>query len=165
MAVRRQSGSQDRRPEGAGPDRREWWSWEPPPSPVRPTPRTHPLQPRWGFRGPLRWFWVSPREACSVGGYYPPRTHPAIPRPYTRPSRARVTCHGWDGAGVRGACTYGRFRRSVGEPRGMRTQPVLGSQAGLYSSGWFTRPFDWVWTCFMTVLLSLVPVLLSSDLI
>ena len=61
-----------------------------------------------------------------------------------------------------GTCTYDRFEHVQGEPRGPEHTRVSGSQAGLYTGSWFTRPFDWVLTgFFMTVLLSLVTVLLS----
>ena len=42
----------------------------------------------------------------------------------------------------------------------MEYSGVSGSQAGLYTFDWFTRPFDWVYLIINTVLLSLVPVLL-----
>ena len=55
---------------------------------------------------------------------------------------------------------YDRFETLVGEPRGVRTQPYLGSQTGLLTLRLFTRPYDWNYDCFMTVLLILGPVLL-----
>ena len=55
-----------------------------------------------------------------------------------------------------------RFWTRVGEPRGVGTRPVIGSQAGYIQYYMFTRPFDWVLTRFtLFFLLSLVPVLLS----
>ena len=45
-----------------------------------------------------------------------------------------------------GAVPYDRFEDLVGEPRGVGTQPVIGSQAGYYPFVRFTRPFDWVLT-------------------
>ena len=49
----------------------------------------HPLQPRWGFRGPLRWdllrFRVG-RPRCWTR-YYPPGIPLPLPTRYTRPGR------------------------------------------------------------------------------
>ena len=106
----------------------------PPPSPCAPGPRYHPLRPpagaygaRFAVSGTSPGSWVVPR-------YSPSCTHPVYPPWYTHPARtwglhgSHVTAG--TVAGVLGACTYGRFETPVGEPRGMRTQPVLGSPAG-----------------------------------
>ena len=54
-----------------------------------------------------------------------------------------------------GACTYDRFETRVGEPRGVEYRQVSGSQTGLLTADWFTRPFDWFIDRSDTVLLSL----------
>ena len=62
-----------------------------------------------------------------------------------------------------GTCTYDRFDTLVGEPRGIEHSRYIGSQAGLMSADWFTRPFDWVFfnLSLTMFLLNLVPVLLN----
>ena len=76
---------------------------------------------------------------------------PGIPHPYTHPythpgtpTQLPTVDSTADVDGTTAACTYGRFRRSVGEPRGVRTHCVSGSQTGLYCIWEITRPFDWV---------------------
>ena len=71
-------------------------------------------------------------------------THPAYPPWYrTQPSRT-VAASCTTLSGHPRTCTYDRFWTPEGEPRGVRTQPVLGSQAGSNLYIRFTRPFDWV---------------------
>ena len=121
-------------------------------------PSDHPLQPLWGFRGPLRCLrtlqlgspggWVVPRYSPP---WYPPSPHP----PGTTHRRTAAHCRP---STAPGTCTYDRFRPVVGEPRGCRTHLVSGSQTGLYRLLRFTRPFDWV---IDLILLNLVPVLLN----
>ena len=60
---------------------------------------------------------------------------PCIPTLYTHPTTTSSTCR---------ARPYSRFWTVVGEPRGVGTQPVIGSQAGYIGILRFTRPFDWV---------------------
>ena len=124
---------------------------------------THPLQPLLGASGArfagncLRF------AACSVGGYYPSPTHPAIPvHGTTRPAPPFcASCTA--GHGVAGTCTYGSFRHLVGEPRGSRTHPVFSLQDPYLTVIWvlealhgrltgFRTCFTEFWTEFRTCL-------------
>ena len=49
-----------------------------------------------------------------------------------------------------GTCTYDRFWDTQGEPRGLRTQPVIRVPGWFILLRRFTRPFDWVLTEFRT---------------
>ena len=70
---------------------------------------------------------------------------PGTPTPYTHPGTIPVPVHLPTHVRHAGTdCSYTRFRDTVGEPRGARTHPVSGSQAGLTSILRFTRPYDWV---------------------
>ena len=104
---------------------------------------------------------TSPRAAGGVPVLPSPIPTPGpIPRLYTRPCTPVLgvpeTVYG-----TPGTCTYDRFWHHVGEPRGSRTHPYLGSQASYIQLLRFTRPFDWVFLRNRLVLLSLGPVLLS----
>ena len=56
---------------------------------------------------------------------------------------------------------YSGFGTPVGEPRGLGTQPVSGSQDWFISILRFTRPFEGILLSLGHVLLSLGPVFLS----
>ena len=113
-------------------------------------PLYHPLQPPWGFRGPLRCTGVF-LAACWLGTGYTPalptRLYPPWYPPGAHAGAQRRCC---DVLVTTGTCTYDRFEDPVGEPRGLRTHP------GLRVPGWFilylgfTRPFAVVSTEFMT---------------
>ena len=81
---------------------------------------------------------TSPRAACWVYRYYPPLYPPS---PHTPP--VLPTCRHYRPRPAR--CTNSCFGTLVGEPRGSRTHPGLGSLAGLYPLLRFTRPYDWVY--------------------
>ena len=83
--------------------------------------------------------WVLPR-------YTHPYTHPLYPPVYP-PCTVAASCT--TPSGHPRTCTYDRFGHPVGEPRGMGTQPVYRVPAVKYSILWFTRPFDWVYACFI----------------
>ena len=127
-----------RRRHSEGPRYREAWlarltgpaGWYlgavPPPSPVRPGPPPHPLQPLWGFRGPLRWV-AHGSSSSSVAGCtgialpIPTRyTHPVYTHPVPYPPRRRRCTHHDEHART---CHNTRFGTPVGEPRGVRTHP------------------------------------------
>ena len=59
-------------------------------------------------------------------------THPAIPPRYHTPPPTPLCPHTTAVHHTPTACTYDRFWTSVGEPRGVNTGLVSGSQAGLY---------------------------------
>ena len=63
-----------------------------------------------------------------------------------------------DGHGTTGACTYGRFWNTVGEPRGVEYKGVLALFGTVLAL--FSLCLALVWHCFTSVLLNLVPVLL-----
>ena len=129
------------------------------PAPI-PT-HSSPLQ---GLPGPASL--VSDLLASSVGGYpvYPSPAHPWYHTPPVRPSPAPTVDSTADVDGTRGACTYDRFGPRVGEPRGSRTHPVLGSRTGyiqLYEAGTLIHGrLTEFRTRFTEVLLSSGPVLL-----
>ena len=62
--------------------------------------------------------------------YYPPVYPPCIPTRYAHPARTTLQTTRYTPGAHR---SYSRFWTTVGEPRGMRTQPVLGSQDWLYT--------------------------------
>ena len=82
----------------------------------------------------------APRAAWLGTGITHPLYPPGIPQPCTHLGlywrHARVTCHGWHGAGVAGACTYDRFESTVGEPRGIEHTPYSRVLA-VFSTHWF----------------------------
>ena len=62
-----------------------------------------------------------------VGWVVPlPRTHPAVQPAESLRQPARVTCHGWDGLGATGTCTYDRFSMTQGDPRGGKRTVLAG---------------------------------------
>ena len=116
--------------------------------PGRPLHPDHHSRPLQGLPGPLRCLGL----LLGLSGpwrlgtrYYPPciptRIPALVPYPATR-HRYRTPRRGL------GNTRNSQFWDPVGEPRGVRTQPVIGSQTGLYCIWDITRPFDW----FMTVL-------------
>ena len=65
------------------PDRARRVVQGPAPPPVRPLHPDHPLQPPWGFRGPLRCRGLLLEQ--TVSGWVPGITHPVLPTRYTPP--------------------------------------------------------------------------------
>ena len=105
---------------------------------VHPRPPTP--APCRSLRGPLRCLGFPPRAVAGYRYYPPPvptqsHTHPVYP-PGT-PSRVQCSLH------VHSA-RYSRSGTHVGEPRGIRTQPLSGSHGCFILYLRFTRPFDWV---------------------
>ena len=135
----------------------EWWGTDL----GRTRPPDHPLRTPAGSYGARFAVWDPPCEQRA--GWVLPRalptryTHPVIPHPGT-PRTRTPPCTTRLPAGTP------VFRTRVGEPRGTRTQPVIGSLAGYLVYLRFTRPFDWVLWHLVHVLLSLVPVLLRMTL-
>ena len=130
------------------------WSQEPPrpPYPVAPAAPSHPLQPP-GLPGPASLLGLLPGQLGTPPVWYPgiPTriTHPYTHTPYLPMPVHHCMCTLPAVRGVGGTYTYGRFRRSVGEPRGLEYTLVSGSRAGLYLCIRFTRPYDWVYDRFI----------------
>ena len=101
-----------------------------------------------GLPGPLRCPWDPPRakRLGSTPCTHPPYTHPVyppcIPTPVHPPDMH--TAADRDQYGTSGTCTYDRFQDLVGEPRGVRTQPVFRVPGWFILVLRFRRPFDWV---------------------
>ena len=123
--------------------------------------RYHPLQALAGPSGARSAVSASAFELAGYSLYthpvYPPwYIHPVYPGPIPTLYPPAVGT-----MSTRADTANSQFWTPVGEPRGIRTQPVSGSQGWFILYMVFTRPFDWVYGCFDTVLLSLGPVLLS----
>ena len=111
-------------------------------------PPDHPLQPLWGFRGPLRCLGVS--SSSVLGGwvlprYSPPSTHPVYPPSPVHPSTVQCSLH------VHGA-RNSRFWDTVGEPRGTRTHLGFRVPDWLYTVIEVAAVLHGRLTGFMTVL-------------
>ena len=100
------------------------------PPPVRPSSQYPPLRPLQGLRARFAGTGTSPRAAwlgTGIAPYYPP----GIPTPYTHPWYPPGPHHPRPAVPTAGPdVPYSSSRVVVGEPRGGRTQPCLGSQAG-----------------------------------
>ena len=105
-------------------------TWEPNTAGHASSPYSPPLQVPAGPSGPAslgvgtssRGGWVV------LPGIAHPYTHPVYPPCIPRPVPTVDSTADVDGSPR--ACTYDRFGHLVGEPRGSRTHPVSGSQAG-----------------------------------
>ena len=96
------------------------------PAPHPPTPA-----PCRGLRGPLRWCGTSFSGSglpCWTPVLPTRYTHPAIPTRYHTPTLHCCTAAHRRPSTATSTCTYGRFRRSQGEPRGIEHTGNTGLQ-------------------------------------
>ena len=104
------------------------WSWELPPSPSAPELHNPPTPAPAGLPGPAALVVdLSPGSWLGTGITPPdhPVYPPCIPTRYRPPLPHGSHVTAGTVSGARGTCTYDRFWRVVGEPRGSRTHPVL----------------------------------------
>ena len=117
-----------------GPQGGTWEPSQPPVRPLHPTTHSAPLQ---GATGPAPLSGLLLEQCGWVYRYSPPHYPPGISTPGTplvpvrRSHGSHVTAG--TGTGATGACTYGCFWTSVGEPRGIRTQPYFRVRDRLYT--------------------------------
>ena len=103
-----------------------------PPRDTRPAHPDHPLPAPAGLSGArsaVRVGFLTRAGGWVVLPGIPCITHPVYPPGMTHPARTPVLTTRYTPGTHR---PYTRFDTLVGEPRGSRTHPGLGSQAGLY---------------------------------
>ena len=75
------------------------------------------------------WTWLGPGNTNVPAGYYPPAPTPGTtPHPMPVQEPARAVASGACAGSVAGACTYGRFERSQGDPRGVIRTGYTGAR-------------------------------------
>ena len=109
-----------------GPTGPGGWVWVPPPSPGAPELHVPPTPALAGPTGPAS-LYMDLSPGCWVGTRYYPLPVPTQPctTPGTPSRPAPVLCTVWTSPGTAGAVGYDRFEDTVGEPRGVGTQPYF----------------------------------------